>query len=286
MNAALAQGKHLLITPGIYHLNETIRITQPNTVVLGLGLATLIPDNGVVAMTVADVDGVKIAGVLFDAGTVSSPVLLDVGPVGSAASHAANPTSLHDVFFRIGGAAVGRAAISLRINSNDVIGDHTWIWRADHGAGVGWNTNTAANGLTVNGANVTIYGLFVEHYQATQTLWNGNGGRVYFYQSEIPYDPPNQAAWMNVGSNGFPAYKVADHVTSHTAVGLGIYCYFNANPSVRLANAIEVPASGLNGAMMRNMTTVSLGGVGEITKVINGWGGTANSSNQVVRLAQ
>jgi hypothetical protein len=286
MNAALSAGKHLIITPGIYHLNDTIRVTNPNTVVLGLGLATLIPDNGVVAMTIADVDGVKIAGVLFDAGTVSSPVLLDVGPLGSSANHAANPTSLHDLFFRVGGAAVGKAAISLRINSANVIGDHFWIWRADHTHGVGWNVNTAANGLTVNGANVTIYGLFVEHYQAVQTLWNANGGRVYFYQSEIPYDVPNQQSWMNGGNNGFPAYKVSDNVTSHTAIGVGVYCFFSSNPSVRLGNAIEVPASGLNGAMFRNMITVSLGGVGEITHIINGFGGTANGAQNVARLAQ
>src|SRR5262245_62523469 len=29
--------------------------------------------------------------------------------------------------------------------------DHTWIWRADHGSGVGWNTNPSAIGLVVNG---------------------------------------------------------------------------------------------------------------------------------------
>ncbi len=80
-----------------------------------------------------------------------------------------------------------------------MIGDHTWIWRADHGNGgtVGWTINTARNGLVVNGDNVTFYGLFVEHYQQYQTIWNGNGGRTYFYQNEMPYDPPNQAAYMN-----------------------------------------------------------------------------------------
>lgn len=288
MNAALASGKHLLLTPGVYHLSEALRITAPNTIVLGLGLATLVPDGGVKAMTVADVDGVKIAGVLFDAGTVSSPVLLEVGTPGSTASHSANPTSLHDLFFRIGGATVGKAAVSLAIHSSHVIGDHFWIWRADHGnpGTVGWTTNTAANGLVVNGASVTIYGLFVEHYQQYQTLWNGNNGRVYFYQSEIPYDPPNQASYQNGSTNGWASYKVADSVTSHQVWGAGVYCYFNVNPSVKLENAIEVPNSGLNGAMFHAMTTVSLGGTGEITHVINGWGGTANASNQVVRLYQ
>ena len=207
INAALAAGKNLLFTPGVYHLNDTIRVTRANTVVLGLGLATLVPDNGVTAMTVADVDGVKLAGLLIDAGTTNSAVLMQVGPSGSTADHSADPTSLSDVFFRVGGAGVGKATQSLVVNSNNVIGDHMWLWRADHGTGVGWTSNTAANGLVVNGNNVTMYGLFVEHYQQYQTIWNGNGGRTYFYQNEMPYDPPNQAAWMNGSTRGYAAYK-------------------------------------------------------------------------------
>ena len=220
----MAKGKNLLFTPGIYDLTDTIRVTRPNTVVMGLGFATLRPTNGVTAMTVADVDGVILAGLLFDGGAESSPALLEVGPAGSKAAHAKNPISLHDVFFRVGGARVGRAAVSLKINSRDTILDHTWIWRADHGSGVGWKSNTGANGLIVNGDNVTVYGLFVEHYQEYQVLWNGNGGRVYFYQSEIPYDPPDQPSYASApGANGWASYKVADRVTSHEAWGLGIY---------------------------------------------------------------
>jgi F5/8 type C domain len=135
MNAALAQGRHLLITPGVYRLSEALHVTRPDTVVLGLGLASLIPDNGAAAIKVDDVDGVKLAGVLIDAGTTNSTTLVEVGQPGSAAGHAADPTSLHDVFFRIGGIGVGKATNTLVVNSNDVIGDHMWLWRADHGAG-------------------------------------------------------------------------------------------------------------------------------------------------------
>jgi hypothetical protein len=60
------------------------------------------------------------------------------------------------------------------------------MWRADHGAGASWYDNMAQNGLVVNGDRVTAYGLFVEHYQQYQVLWNGNNGRTYFYQSELP----------------------------------------------------------------------------------------------------
>ncbi len=282
INAALAQGKHLLFTPGVYHLGETLKVTRPDTVVLGLGLATLVPDNGVTAMSVADVDGVKVAGLLFDAGPVNSGTLMEVGPSGAAAKHAANPTSLHDVFFRVGGAGVGKASKSLVVNSSNVIGDHLWIWRADHGDGVGWNTNTAANGLIVNGDDVTMYGLFVEHYQQYQTIWNGNGGRTYFYQNEMPYDPPNQGAWMNGNTQGYAAYKVGPNVTSHEAWGLGSYCYFNVNPGVVAARSFEVPDTP--GVRFHHMVTVSLGGTGTISHVINNTGGPSNSANNVANL--
>ncbi|GAA1513384.1 RICIN domain-containing protein [Dactylosporangium maewongense] len=282
INAALAAGQNLLFTPGVYHVNDTIRITRANTVVLGLGLATIVPDNGVTAMTVADVDGVKVAGVLFDAGTTNSQVLMEVGPNGSTADHSANPTSLHDVFFRVGGSIAGKATVSLRVNSNNVIGDHMWIWRADHGNGgtVGWNINTGANGLVVNGNNVTMYGLFVEHYQQYQTIWNGNGGRTYFYQNEIPYDVPNQSSWSSGGgAQGWAAYKVGANVTSHEAWGLGSYCFFSTNPSVVLGHSFEVPQTP--NVKFHNMVTVSLGGTGTIAHIINNTGGPSNSSTNV-----
>ncbi|GAB3894345.1 RICIN domain-containing protein [Kibdelosporangium lantanae] len=283
MNAALAAGKNLLVTPGVYHLNQTLNVTRPNTVVLGLGLATLVPDNGITAMNVADVDGVRLAGLLVDAGAADSRTLVQVGPDGSNANHAANPTSLHDVFFRVGGAGVGKAARSLVINSSNVIGDHTWIWRADHGSGVGWNTNTAANGLIVNGDNVTFYGLFVEHYQQYNVIWNGNGGRTYFFQNELPYDPPNQAAYMNGSTKGWAAYKVGANVTSHEAWGLGSYCFFNVNKSVQSERAFEVPVN--SGVRFHDMVTVSLGGgSGAINHVINNTGAAANAGHTVSNL--
>ena len=273
INAQLAKGKSLLLTPGIYNLNDTIKVTRPNTVVMGLGFATLLANNGVVAMSTADVDGVVIAGLLFDAGPANAPVLLEVGPEGSKARHAGNPISLHDVFFRVGGAAVGRASVSLRVNSSDTIVDHTWIWRADHGVNqsVGWKINTSANGLVVNGDNVTVYGLFVEHHQEFQVLWNGNGGRVYFYQCEIPYDPPDQASYTSApGTNGWAAYKVADNVTIHEAWGLGVYSVFR-NKGVVLTRAFEAPNNP--NVKFHDLITVCIGPNGEISNVINNTGG-------------
>jgi hypothetical protein len=270
INAELAQGKNLILTPGIYELTGPIRVTRPHTVVLGLGFATLRPVKGTAAITTADADGIEIAGLLFDAGPSESPVLLEVGPEGSHERHAKDPITLHDVFFRVGGAGVGRAKVNLRINSNDTLVDHTWIWRADHGKGVGWDQNTSENGLVVNGNDVTVYGLFVEHHQKFQVLWNGNGGRTYFYQSEIPYDPPNQASYASApGVNGWASYKVADGVTRHEAWGLGIYSVFTY-PNVILTRAIETPKNPQ--VRFHDVITVALGDHGEISHVINDTG--------------
>ena len=127
---------------------------------------------------------------------MNSPVLLRVGTPHAHKSDPADPTTLNDVFFRIGGATPGKATTSLIVNSDNVVLDDIWAWRADHGNGVGWTANTADTGVIVNGDNVTAYGLFVEHYQKYEVIWNGNDGRVVFFQNEMPYDPPSQAAWM------------------------------------------------------------------------------------------
>ena len=290
INAQLAAGKHLLLTPGIYDLTEPIRVTRPDTVVLGLGFATLRPTNGTAALTTADTDGIQIAGLLIDAGASESPVLVQIGETASKASHARNPISVDDVFFRVGGAGIGKAKINLEIDANDTLIDHTWIWRADHGAGVGWEKNLSENGLVVNADNVTAYGLFVEHHQQYQVLWIGNLGRTYFYQSEIPYDPPTQAAWSplptprtipsgsnmaeanNPAENGWSSYKVAATVTTHEAWGLGIYSVFR-HPDVTLTRAIEVPNNP--DIKFHHMITVALDNLGQITNVIDNAGGPA-----------
>jgi hypothetical protein len=278
MNAALSQGKHLMLTPGIYHLDASIDVSRPGAIVMGLGMATLVPDNGNAALSVADVDAVTLAGILVEAGTKSSPVLIKVGDAGSANDHAKSPTVLFDVHCRIGGANVGTAENCLTINSRDVIVDNTWLWRADHGAGADWDTNKSKNGLIVNGEGVSIYGLFVEHFQEYQTLWNANGGSVYFYQSEMPYDPPSQNAWKSpTGGNGYPSYKVADGVTTHKAGGLGVYSVFSN--SVQADNAIETPKAP--GVTMRHMVSVSLAS-GSINSIINGTGGRVGQGGGMV----
>lgn len=283
INLALLFGKNLLLTPGVYQLNDPIIVEHPDTVVLGLGFATLVPQTGQEAITVADVDGVTVAGLILDAGPNNSPVLLKMGfgplgyplPLGGFFPHINNPSLVSDVFFRIGGATPGKATTSLEVNSSDVILDDIWAWRADHGNGVGWTLNTAAHGVVVNGDRVIATGLAVEHYQQQQVLWSGNSGETIFYQSELPYDPPSQAAWMDGSANGYPSYVVSNVVNAHQAFGLGVYSFFNQGVDIVEDNAITVPAAGTT---ITDAGTVLLSGSGQITHVVNGIGSTADSS--------
>lgn len=278
INLALRKGKDLLLTPGTYDLTEPIHVTRKDTVVFGMGFATLRSVSGKAAMMVDDVDGVTVSTLLIDAGPIRSPELLVVGAPGSKARHIANPITLSDVFFRVGGAGVGKAGADLVINSDDTLVDHTWIWRADHGKGVGWTENLSDNGLIVNGTDVTIYGLFVEHHQQYQVLWNGERGRTYFYQSEIPYDPPTQDLWRSgAGVNGWASYKVSDGVRNHEAWGLGVYSVFR-KPNVTLSRAFEVPKTPA--VRFHHMITVALDNLGEITHVINDQGETTTTGPQ------
>ncbi|GAA1230723.1 discoidin domain-containing protein [Kitasatospora nipponensis] len=284
INQALAQGLNLLFTPGVYHVDQPINITRPDTVVLGLGLATVVPDNGVSAMKVADVDGVRLAGLLIDAGGVKSPVLLQIGQPGASAGHAADPTTMQDVFVRVGGAGAGSAGTAVEVNSANTIVDHTWIWRADHGTGVGWTVNPADYGLVVHGNDVLTTGLFVEHFQKYDVEWSGERGRTIFFQNEIAYDAPNQAAVQNGATRGWAAYKVDDSVITHEAWGVGSYCYFNVDPTIVVDHGFEVPTTA--GVKLHDALVVSLGGDGQFAHVVNTTGaptsGTTTTPSAVV----
>lgn len=283
INRALRRGMNLILTPGIYGLERTIEVTRPDTVVLGLGFPTLIPHHGLVAMRVAGAQGVLLSGLLFDAGAQKSPVLLQVGSRdGENESDGADPSALHDVFFRIGGAAAGKATKSLVVNSDNVILDDIWAWRADHGNGVGWTVNTADTGVVVNGDNVTAYGLFVEHYQKDEVIWNGDSGTDIFFQNEMPYDPPSQAAWMEApGVNGWAAFKVGNEVERFTGYGMGSYSFFNQHINIYAAHAFEVPDS-LPPASLHDLLTIFLdpnNGSGGILHVVNDTGGSSTIAN-------
>jgi hypothetical protein len=282
INNALHSGRNLLLTPGVYRLDQPISVTRPDTVVLGLGFPTLVPTNGSAAMTTVRAKGILISGVMFQAGPVNSAVLLQVGSGRSRSDNeGSDPSTLTDVFFRIGGAEPGKATTSLVVDSNNVILDDIWAWRADHGNGVGWTSNTADTGVVVNGDHVTAYGLFVEHYQKFETIWNGTDGTDIFFQNEMPYDPPSQEAWMEApGVDGWAAFKLSDTVASFSGYGMGSYSFFNQGVNIYAAHAFEVPTT-LKPGSLNNLLTIflSTAGFGGILNVVNDTGGSSTIAN-------
>jgi hypothetical protein len=281
INAALRQGQDLILTPGVYHLNQSIEVTRPDTVVLGLGFPTLVPADGIAAMEVASVPGVKLSGMIFAAGPVSSPVLLQIGSKpGVGASDPADPALVQDVFFRIGGGTPGRADTSLVVDSSQVILDDIWAWRADHGTGVGWTGNVANTGIVVNGDHVSAYGLFVEHYERDEVIWNGTDGTDIFFQNEMPYDPPSQAAWMaGPATDGYPAFLITARAAGFQGYGMGSYSFFDGGVPIHATSAFQTadpPGSDLHDLLTIFLSTAGSGG---IDHVVNGAGGSSTAAN-------
>ena len=279
MTAAMARGLNLILTPGVYNLNQPIVVPHPDTVVLGLGMATLVPQHGNAAMMVVSNSGVKVSGLIIDAGPVNSPVLLSVGTPGPG--NASDPDLIQDVFFRIGGAETTpvSATVSLLDNASNSIIDNLWAWRADHGNAVGWTVNKADTGLVVTGNNVTAYGLAVEHYQKNEVIWSGQGGTDIFFQNEMPYDPPSQSAWNpSPTQDGYPSFLVTGNVKSFQGYGMGSYIVFIQTTATLFADA-AFQAPKTPGVQFHSLLVVYLGGTGGDKSIINGVGGPVTSTN-------
>ena len=278
INSQLAAGKNLILTPGVYNAGQSITINRSDTIVLGMGIATLTAVNGAVPLVIGDVKGVVVAGIMVDAGTVNSPALLTIGkprtagsPQTNTCTDAADPTTLSDVFIRVGGPHVGKATLGLVVNSDNVILDDIWSWRADHGVdgSFGWTVNPSDTGLVVHGDNVTATGLFVEHYKKYNVIWDGENGKTIFFQNELPYDPPSQTAWRTGTVLGYAGYKVADTVKTHELWGGGSYIFTNVDPSIHATRAFEAPVTP--GVKFHDLLTVQLL-AGLIDHVINNTG--------------
>jgi hypothetical protein len=281
INAKLAAGLHVVISPGIYKIDTPLVVSHPGQVILGLGLATLISANANVIIQVQDVDNVRIAGILLQAGPPTSsvtPALLQWGTGNGYAGDATKPGILSDVFGRVGGpdgtptSPVATTAMFVLHNGHVII-DNTWLWRADHAAGgaVTTSSNPCDHGLIANGDDITAYGLAVEHTLKDLTVWNGERGRTYFYQSELPYG----VTQAEFGDPGYCGYRVAPNVTQHETWGVGVYCYFRDHV-VTVESAIIVPAALEKN--FHNPLTVMLNGYGQITHIINELGTPANKS--------
>jgi hypothetical protein len=291
VNAALAAGDNILFTPGVYDFNQTIDVTNPNTKIIGLGFPTLVPTAGQVTMDVADVPGVNLSGLIFDAGS-TSPDLLTLGVAGSTANYSADPVTVDDVNFRVGGEEAGTTTTAFIDNSNYSILSNVWAWRADHGAGqtgtpdqdgVGggangcWTCDVSDTGLMVNGNDVDAYGLAVEHFEQTEVEWDGQGGRVVFFQNENPYEVPAQSDWMaSPTQDGYPAFDVGVNVTSFNGYGMGSYSYFDQGVAIENAMAFEAPQTSR--VQFNDIFTIFLNGAGGIESVINGTGAAVSSS--------
>ncbi len=256
LNKALAEGKHLFFPAGRYRLDAPLCVELPETVLLGSGYATLeISDtNKDCALRIADTEGVRLAGVLVDAGAYSKNMVV-VGEEGVHTPHE-EPIVMSDLFLRIGGVknVHTQTDVALAIHADGTVGDNFWIWRADHSAGVEWEDVTYENergeqvtsygnpvktGLLVTGDDVTCYALMVEHCEGYQTEWLGERGTTVMYQSETPYRVPSQEKWMSGEKNGCASYKVGEGVKAHRAYGIGIYLVNYSG--VELSSAIEAP---------------------------------------------
>ena len=268
---ALDLGRNLLLTPGVYQLRNTLHVLHANTKIIGLGFPTLIPEHGAATMDVAPVPGVNLSDVIFDAGPVTSPVLLDLqGRPGP--SDLTDPSSLDDVFFRIGGAEAGSVRTAFVDDASGSLIDDVWSWRADHGAGAGtWTGDTADTGAVVGGNDVVAYGLAVEHYQKYETVWSGQRGTVIFFQNENPYEVPSQSAWMaSPTQDGYPAFYIPNRVDSFQGYGMGVYSYFNQGVPIESSEGFQAPDKP--GVQFHDLLTVFLNGSGGIESVINGVG--------------
>jgi hypothetical protein len=283
INNALSRGLNLLLTPGVYNLDSPVKVKRADTVVQGLGFATLTAGRGNEVLTTADVPGIDISGLIVDAGPVNSLVLVQIGTLngnnGVPRARPSDPTALQDVFVRVGGPHVGKATDSLLVNTDYTILDDLWIWRADHGVAgsVGWTVNTADTGLVVTGDHVTATGLFVEHFQKYNVIWAGEHGEVIFFQNELPYDPPTQADYQHNGVLGWAAFKVAGFVRSFQGYGMGSYIFTNVNPDIHVSHSFEVPVTP--GVQLNDLLTINLSGPGTIDHVINDTGGPVSSAN-------
>ena len=64
---------------GRLRIPKTIHVTRPDTKIIGLGFPTLVPTKGNVTMSVDDLPGVNLTGMIFDAGPVNSSVAAAAG---------------------------------------------------------------------------------------------------------------------------------------------------------------------------------------------------------------
>ena len=285
INNVFKNNKYVIFTPGIYSIDKTLEVIQDNSIIFGLGYATLsAKDNVEKIMSIKSKDN-KICSLLFQSETNTKNYLV------LEENNDNQKTLLSDLFFRVGGHTTTNVSVDacLIINQNNVIGDNFWIWRADHGKNIGFNKNYARLGCVINGHAVTCHALMIEHFYEYQLMWNGEDGEVIFYQSETPYDLPNQTYWMRydegyVGEEafGYPSYKINNQVINHKALGVGIYYINTSNIYEKCYTALETPCN--DGINLFHISARYFGGEGRFTHAINNINGYEEGLNMTVEL--
>ena len=159
-------------------------------------------------MDVADVPGINMSGLIFDAGPASSS-LLQIGTAGLDRQPRHQPG--HRRRRRSSASAAPRRARWPRRSSTTATTPSSTTcgsWRADHGAGAGgWTGDQSTPASPSTATTSTAYGLAVEHFQKYETVWNGQDGTDIFFQNENPYEVPSQAVWMSSATqDGYPAF--------------------------------------------------------------------------------
>jgi len=195
---------------------------------------------------------------------------------------------IHDCFARVGGqeapytarnegdhlSPIGDAELvpsearcenMVQINTPCVAGDNLWLWRADHWLSDEFQVYNHENfcprclHVSAGATHVTMYGLFAEHALSDMTLWEGEHGITYFYQSEFPYDALDEKAATEIGVQPFAGvgYRVADGVMHHEAYGVGVYAFFRDH-DVSASAGVRAPGSA--GVVIKNAFTRFLNG--------------------------
>ena len=275
INNILKTNRYVIFTPGIYNLNKPIEVTLDDSLIMGLGYATLSAseDMGVLASIKSKHN--KISSLLFQSeASINNFLVLE------EAENVSKNTLLSDIFFRVGGQARNVTSVDtcLIVNQDRVIGDNFWVWRADHGVNnrefIGYNKNYAKSGVIVNGNDVTMHALMVEHFFQYQTIWNGERGKVIFYQSETPYDPIDQTYWMRDDDgltdderNGYPSYKINGDVINHEAYGVGIYFVNTTENTLYCYSAMEAPEN--DEIYLKHLIALNFSHNGGIVNTIN-----------------
>jgi len=262
----------VILTPGTYSFASQIQITQPNTVLLGIGFPTLIAPIGKPCIVVDPVDGVRIGGIIVQAGRSpgKNTSLLQWGSaVDEGPNSFVRSGYLYDFCARVGrfdnqDPTYNSSPQLIAILSASVVCDNVWAWRADLDAFGSIDTNTPVprktclTGIYVAGEDVTMYGMASENTFENLTEWHGKNGSSYSYQGVFPPDGKAPGQYY-----AFTGYQVDTNVTHHEAFDTGIYSQiYDVNRDIH--HGIEV----LSGISTPNSSGIHF--FNAFTRILNG----------------